>query len=297
MNKRAFIRKLILASILVICGTLGSAAQVRIPEIKLRDTVSRGSQVSYLELIKKVFPDAQMNEAKAELARAKNKRPLRNLLIKELDDFFRWRMTGELDIAVTASTETVNGREKLLWLLIGVSETGEECEICGNTILAAYRVRKTDAELIDAASVKTSSFVSFSETPKITLAPQREAVVIYNEDSTNMKTNFYSIIAPGDKGFDVLLKEFEESSIYKCGYYIEETARFRPLKTSVGGFRQLEVTVKSESGWYEDEGKVEKRGAFRYVFSWQPREKKYKAVANPEKARNVFFKKNSPCSE
>lgn len=297
MNKRVILRKLFLASILITSATLGGAAQIWSPEIKLMDKVSPQSQANYLDLIKKVFPDAQMDATKAEIARAKNKIPLRNLLIKEPDASFKAKMLGELDVAVTASIETVNGREKLLWLLIGVSDKGEDCDSCGNTILAVYRVGKTGAELIDAASVKTKEIVSFPEISKVPIASQREAVVIYNNERTNIATDSYSIVMLGDKGFDVLLKEFEETAIYKCGAFIAETTSFRPLKASVGGLRRLEVLVKTETGSYGDEETVDQRRTFRYVYNWQPRAQKYVAVINPEKARRTFFNKNKACME
>ena len=285
---------------LIVGATICGAAQTGFRNITLQDTVSSQTRVTYLDLLKKVFPDVAMDEKQAKLARAKNKIPLRNLFGQELPDIYNSRMLGELEIGVTGKAETVSGREKLLWLTIGVNDKGNEtCFICGNTLLAAYRVRQTDAELIDAASVKTGAMTTFAATPKLKLAPQSEAVVIYNEENANIATLTQSIVEVGEKGFRVLLNEFEGNIIFKCGYYIQELPRLRLLKKSVGGYRQIEILVKTESGFYGtgDSETVEKRGQFRYVFNFQPRAQKYKAVVNPERSRRIFFKKNSPCME
>ena len=287
---------LILLAGSAICG----ASQTGFRNIRLQDTVSGQTRVTYLDLLKKVFPDVEMDEKQAKLARAKNKIPLRNLFGQELPEIYNSQMLGELEIGVTGKAETASGREKLLWLTIGVGDKGNEtCFVCGNTLLAAYRVRQTDAELIDAASVKTGAMTTLAPTPKLKLAPQSEAVVVYNEENTNIGTISFSIVEVGAKGFRVLLKEFEGNIIFKCGYYIHELPRIRLLKNSVGGYRQIEVLVKTESGFYNtgDSETVEKRGQFRYVFNFQPRAQKYKAVINPERERRVFFKKNRPCMD
>lgn len=301
MNKRAFLQKLLAASILIVCASFCCAAQIGFRDTVLQAPVSPRTEVTYLELLRKVFPDVQMDEKQAKLARAKNKIPLRNLFGQELPEIYNSQMLGELQVGITGKMETISGRDKILWLLIGVSGKNEQesCFVCGNMLLAAYRIRKTDADLIDAASVKTAGLTAFAATPKLSVAPRRAAVVVYNEEQVNIATSTYSIVAVGEKGFDVLLKEFDENRISKCGYYINEESRFRLLKKSVGGYRQIEITVKTESGMDDtaDSETIDQRGFFRYVFSWQPRTRQYRAAINPERARKAFFKKHRPCMD
>lgn len=294
MNKLSILQKLFLGSALIASSAVFCAAQTYGLEIKLDRAVSRQTNVTYLDLLKKVFPDARIDETQPALAHAKEKIPLRNLFGQETSEFLKSRMLGELEVGVTGEEQTLNGREKLFWLMIGVADKGETCDICGNTLLAVYRLRKTDAELIDAAAVKTSGRTSFAETSKLRLAPAREAVVTFNSTSVSMGSNSYSIVAVGEKGFAVLLNEFEENFKYKCGTFVYEEVSVRPLKTSAGGYRSLEIIIKAENGWEGDGDKevIENRRRFRYVFNWQPRRAVYKAAIDPGKQRRAFFKRH-----
>jgi hypothetical protein len=294
MKKISILQKLFLLAALIPAGAVFCAAQTSGLEIKLDRPVTPQTAVTYLDLLKKVFPDARIDATRPELAQAKEKIPLRNLFGQETSEFLKSGLRGELEIGVVEKAETLHGREKIFWLMIGAAEKGETCDICGNTLLAAYRLRKTEAELIDAASVKTSGRTSFAETSKLRLAPTREAVVTFNSTSVSMGSNSYSIVAIGEKGFAVLLSEFEENFKYQCGSFVYEEVSVRPLKTSAGGYRSLEIIIKAENGWEGDGDRevIENRRRFRYVFDWQPRRAVYKAVVDPGKQRRAFFRKH-----
>lgn len=290
------------------CAGFSAAQTGDIPE-NLNTPLSARTKVTYLDLVRKVFPDAQSGEERPGYLKAASHIPLRYLFGQSLPDIFKPNMYGEILVELEEKMETINDREKVLWLLMGAFEKSDGSPSNGgNRILAAFRVSATGAELIDAASVKTDDRTSlsnedswFSGKPKLMLVPRREAVVVYNMMQVTMGEPSFSIVGIGEKGFKVLLNQFDLHIDGRCGRYIEETANIRALKNSTSGYRNIEVVVTSEIGAGDEDAKgagtntVEWRRHYRYVFAWQKSSGEYEAIVDPGKARRAAHKRFNPC--
>lgn len=261
---------------------------------RLEARAVKGSRVSNLDLIRKIFPDAQVKKGEPETATALQAIPLRNLFggdEKHLD--------GALSLDITGRRlETLDGRRKILWLLIKVSQPDKpDCDECSKKILAAFDVSPANAELIDAANVLTSFDAEFDgERPKLRIAPRREAVVVWNFSHTSLEGDAFSVVAADKDGFKILLDQFKVGRNYSCDKWYEEETSLRLLKTAAGGgFRGIEILVKTKggTGWY-DFPKVKISRRFRYVFGWQTRGQKYEALVNPETERRALLKRIEP---
>lgn len=278
-----------------------------IPE-DLTSKISGKTSVTYLDLVRKVFPDAEA-DLNSDYLWARTRIELRPLFGQELPEIYRADMEGRLLIGVREKMETVNGRDRVFWLLMGAFEESDGTPSNGgNRVLAAFRIGKDKAELIDAATVKIGDNTSLSRLDttfkgpeKFNLATGRQAVGIYNSmQITTAQTNF-SLVDIDKNRFRVLLNDFDIWLDNRCGRFVDESARINVLKTSTGGYKNIEIIVKTEIG----SGDSDERGAgtdtvewyrhYRYVFAWQPRDGSYKPVIDPGKRRSAALKRFNPC--
>jgi hypothetical protein len=282
------------------CVFCAAAQNFTHDDYRLDGRAVKGSKVSNLDLIRKIFPDARIDENEPEGARAFKSIPLRHLFgedNKKSDDM--------MTLNISQREETVNGRGKILWLIINAVQMDKTaCAGCYKTswegaILAAYRVSQTAAELIDAADIQTSNITVFDENrPKLKFTSTREAVVVWNYANASIAQSDSSVVAAGKNGFDILLSQFVVSTEFRCSDWYSEEAKFRELKTSVNGVRNLEASIRIKGGPGDaDYPTVKHRRQFRYVFAWQPRLQKYKTIVNPERQRRAFLKRIEPCQD
>ena len=260
----------------------------------------KGSNISNLDLLRKIFPDAQIEKDEPEAATALKSIPLRHLFgaknKKTSDD--------AMTLNISERQETGDGeRGQILWLIVNAVQPDKTAAgFRANwtaAILAAFRVSRSSAELLDAADVATQNISGFAEdVPQLRLAPRREAVVVSNISNASVGHSELSVIAAGNKGFNVLIDQFVMTTEYRCTDWYSEEASLRTLKNSTNGSRDVEITVKIEGGPGEAENaRVKFRRRFRYVFRWQPQLEKYKAVVNPDRQRRTFLKQVEPCRE
>lgn len=298
MHKTIFLRRLFLAALVIFGAVAVCAAQTGARQDEgLNTKLSKTSEVTFFDLIKKVFPAARLDDKDSSLATTDKEISIRNLLSSDL-----WgadEAGGETKIYISDELETIDERGKILWLIFGTRQAEKwRCSNCGRRILAAFRVSRNDAELIDAANVKTDDLTGFYEAaPKLRIAPRREAVVIENLTQLSIGSNTFSVIAADKNKFKVLVEDYQKVDT-SCGNWIREEAKIRLLKTAGGGYRSIEIRVKTEAGGnnMEDET-VETRRRFRYLYVWQPRLQTYKAIVNPDKKRERLLERLYPCRD
>lgn len=300
-------RKLLFTLMLLALGATSITAQKIEWQSDFKAKVTSASTVTYLDLAKKIFPDAQLDEKQASTVNATESVPLRHLFEKWEAESYK----GKLSIGVEELTQTVNGNEKLLWLIFSsVNSAGskeEFCSDCSKYILAAFRLSANDAEMIDAANILTeyNDRAGFwEEKSKVEIKPRYESVVIANTASLGISSDNFSIVSVNQKGFNVLVNAFSISRDTNCGFGYEEELRLRLIKSAGGEFRTIEMTVTTssyeESDEEEESNKVYKprfSRKFRYLFVWKPQDQKYKAMTNPkllDKKREAIYRKLKP---
>jgi hypothetical protein len=269
--------------------------------------VSAKTNITYLDLVRKVFPDARFKTKDSELLVASDKIPLKNPLKIIYDGKFFRQMRGQMSLKLDEKLETMSGGEKVLWLLIGVVTERDKSEMINvyspdtdeYSILAAYRIGENTAQLIDAADVKNNSTTSFTESylfdsrhSKLAITPRREAVLIYNYNNAALGTDSFALIDFDKNGFRVILNEFHLKRDDRCDSFFDDRAKIKLLQETMNGYRKIEVLVSIEKG-YGDITIWRRR--FRYMFAWNPRTSSYQAIVNPEKRRDTTRRKRGGC--
>lgn len=311
MKKIIILQKLFWVPVLIVCSTVFCAAQADYyPAADLNNKISRISNVTYLDLMRKIFPDAVIDETDKSLAHAAEKIPVRDLPgISPEKEVPNDRMEGELYMRVEGALKSRYENETIRWLIFSaVGEKYKKYVNSGHHILAVFRVKPTGAELIDAATVKKNDYVWFADSmtkpdmissrAQLMIRPRREAVFIYTRATTNGGSPAFSLIELKENKVNVVLSEFDMWRDHECSYSIYETGRTRLLKSSTAGYRRLEITVATEKS-NDKEGYpiTDWQGRYRYVFAWNPESQSYKAVINPDKRRRAVLNRYDPCKD
>lgn len=291
--RRAFSLAILCIAAVVQCSAQGKALMVE----NLNAKTAKESKISYLDLIRKIFPDARIEPDANNIAVAANSIPLRHLFGKGEKRFDG----GEsLTMDITRRLETIDGRGRVLWLLVNVARPiRPDCEDCTEKVLAAFRVSSTNAELIDAARILTGFDAGFDgELPILKIAPDREAIVLWNFAYTYLEGDALSVITIDHQNkFGVLIRQFEVGRNYRwdCDKWYEEDALVTLAKAARAGFRDIAISVETKGGSGEyDFPKVKTVRRFGYLFRWQPGTQKYEAVINPEVNRRALVKRIAP---
>lgn len=281
--------------IAVLCCSSAAAQKIEYV-FDLTDKASAKSNVTYIELLEKIFPGIRLHEEAKSTAVAQKSIAIRHLFGEYKDKIYQ-----DIDVNVGSAMETVNGNEKLLWLIVDATEKKDDnCGNCGIRLLAAFRVKKEVAEMIDVADVKTEDQVTFAdERHTLELSPRIQSVIICDYTQLAYGEEKYSIVSVNQNGFDVVLKQFTLRKGWFCGSALQELIKFRALKTATRNFRKFEIRITTEAGFdiEEENPRPEWRRKFRYVFAWQPAAQKYKAIINPVKQHEAAYKKYKPCKD
>lgn len=289
--------------LLTICSCLPITAQrFDVWEAKYHYKVSKQTNITYLDLVKKIFPEAKLvkipNSESEDLIAPKSV-PIRNLFGEQSEKIYE-----NQKLVIAERLLTKNGNEKLLWLIIGLNGINDKCGNCSTNLLASFRVKKDEAEILDVAEIGEGDLIGFGGSEyslvaaqkKLEVLPNHEAVVFYNIQGTALGSDEYSIVAIDEKGFHLILNPFYLEHNTQCGGGFSEDIRFRLLKSSVSKYPKLEVIVTTYSS-YEDEpesAKPEFIRSFHYYHNWKSTEEKYIASGNfktIDKNRKAFHRK------
>ncbi|MBS1797168.1 MAG: hypothetical protein JSS81_25295 [Acidobacteria bacterium] len=290
-----FISQTVLLLFLLAAGAGAGAAQI----FDLREKALGTESFTYLELAAGLFDDVRLDEKNPAVAKASVAAPFRRLLGPFYPSPADDRLAGDVALGLSGAIQTVSGRQKYVWVIFEIEKTGEERG--RNRILAAFRVTGKSFERIDAANVETEARTSFDSDyfapapGRLRLAPDREAVLVYNWTNTIKGYGAVSVIDLEAGRFRVLLDEFTMNIDIRCGNLFQEFGRIRLLKQTAGGFRKIEIRVRTERGADGDPPVVRRRDYFRYVFAWDAAAAKYRAVVNPGKRRELLYKRYRPC--
>jgi len=258
---------------------------------------STHSQVTTLDLIKKIFPDAHVKAKNVGQAETSSSPSLRHLYGEGLDENI---FGGASDLYVVDKRETLDGKDRIVWLLISASEESRpNCNHCVRDILAAFRISKNDAALIDAANIQMYDRSEFDSTrPVLRIARTHNAVVVWNISQLSISPETFSVIAAGKAKFEILLGQFNTFREFMCGGGYGEQSDIRALRTSRRGYRDLQIIITTEQMEERNNGAetvITFRQRFRYVFRWDPRTRRYKPMVDPDRKRRRLLKKLVPC--
>jgi hypothetical protein len=231
--------RLLPLAILLLSPAFPVHAQVR--EITdLNQKVIAGRSVSYLQLIKKVFPKIEVPGSGIGIGSPQSTIPLRGIDGDYRDTSF----DGEMDIQRCAEVQVARGGKRDTLLLINVTGRGDEFPWGGISVLALFQL-SPEPRLIDAVDVQADRFTGFWEsTPVVKIAADADAVVIDNSHfNSSQGYRILSLIAPVKERLKVIYNMPTLLNMNVCGGNFDETPTLSTAKTGRNGYRIINVGV------------------------------------------------------
>jgi hypothetical protein len=200
------------------------------------------SRTTYLDLIQKVFPSAQVR-ADGTGARAGKSIALNHLF----GDYRRRIFEGEMNINYARTVRIRDGgREQLLLLLDVSSEDGELFQWGGMSVLALFSTG-SESRLLDAVDVQADRFTFFAEKQTVLrIHAQRDAVLLVNHHFNSGDGYLaYSLIGVVNNRLKDIFPEMPLLvGDNHCGTNFTETPDFNVLKNSANGYRRIGLRIK-----------------------------------------------------
>ena len=264
--------------LLLVLGGTKAQAQRASSVNRFDEAVAPNSRITYLDLIRKVFPEASV-EGDQSGAQAGKTIALRHLF----GDYRERIFEGEMNINSTSVLRIRNGREEQLLLLLDVS--GEDAALFqwgGMSVLALFSIER-GIRLLDAVDVQADRFTFFAEKQTaLRIHPQQDAVLIVNHHFNSGDAYLaYSLLSVVNNR---LKDVFAEMPLLvgdnHCGTNFTETPHFKVVRDSRSGYRRLRLSIRLLKK--ADEPNCERRTKgytkyFNYTLVWQPSRQKYVA--------------------
>ncbi|MBX7169528.1 MAG: hypothetical protein K1X72_01150 [Pyrinomonadaceae bacterium] len=273
--------------------------------------VSKSTNVTYLDLVKKIFPEAKL-EKQSENESAKLM-SFKSIPIRDLFNKQSAKLIENQTVELKERLLTKNGNEKLLWVIFYLNEFKEPNYYIDRNLLAVYRINKDQAEMLDAAEIYegytvgfgNNGWEEFSTQEKLEVLPGYESVIIHSVAGTALGEEEYSVIGLDEKGFQIILSPFYLEHNVQCGGGYLENIKFTFLKNPGLKYKSLKVTVTTYSSFEDEEEEKSKKPTkpdflknFNYQFVWKQSENQYVASGNHsiiDKSRRAFYRKIKSC--
>ncbi|HEY6190595.1 MAG TPA: hypothetical protein VIW80_23285 [Pyrinomonadaceae bacterium] len=242
--------------------------------------VSSGASATYFDLLKKIFPDAEMDAAGSSEAVAHLSIPLDHLFGDYKNRVYRAQMKIN---AVESLFLQTGGRRRLL-LLVHVESDGEQFTWGELGVLALFELEPT-ARLLDATDIKADRFSNIrEEQPVLHISAQADAVMItnYHHNSSQGYLNLTLLGTEGDRlrtifDFPTLL------NLNYCGNNSTQTPTIRVLRASRGGHFNISVKIRLVKEADDESCEKITRGftrEFNSVLVWNSSKRKYESTGN-----------------
>lgn len=219
-----------------------SHAQV-MPVTDYQSPVSGATKTTYLDLLKKLFPDVEMGSGAGQDATARTSIPLNHLSGDYRGKVYR----GEMKISgLYVSGDQRKNRGQLLMLVQMRNDEGGELFTWGDISVLALFQLEPSVKLLDAEDTQSDRFTSFwDEQPVIALGPQKEAFIIANSHHNSSQGYLALTIVSAEN--DKLRTIFELPTLLNmnvCGNSFTQTPSIAVLKGSRGARPNLSVKIK-----------------------------------------------------
>ncbi|MGB9179794.1 MAG: hypothetical protein WCB68_11165 [Pyrinomonadaceae bacterium] len=263
-----------------VCLTLifvvAARAQAQVKSVEnLREPVVGGRATTYLDLLKKIFPDAADRE---ESIVAQRSIPMRHLFGKRYHEaeIFEGEMKFSGLDALWVSDE---GKKRLLLFL---TMDGNEVFDWNESGLLALFAPEQEFKLLDVADVKTDRFSGFWETPLIPIGPHKDAAMIANYHHNSSQGYMGVSLVSVER--DRLKVVFDFPTVLRlndCATKFDQYASVKPVENSGGARRNIRVDIKVVGERDDKEDCQTKLSGYtrhyRAVLFWDQAKREYRA--------------------
>jgi hypothetical protein len=256
-----------------------SRAQVA-PVDNYREPLHSEASKTYFDLLKQIFPDAEMEAAGGAAASAHQSVPLNHLY----GDYRNRVYHAEMQISSVERLFLQSGGRRRLLLLVHAESAGEQFTWGELAVLALFELEPA-VRLLDAADIKADRFSGIrEEQPLLHISSQADAVMITNYHH-NSSQGYLSLTLVGTEG-NRLRTIFELPTLLNlnyCGNKSTQTPTINVLRASRGG--HFNISVKIRLVKEPDDESCEKitRGftrEFNSVLVWNPAKRRYESTGS-----------------
>jgi hypothetical protein len=276
-------RKILIALCLSLWGALAltradiSYAQQVAAVDDYRNLVSSGTSATYFDLLKKIFPDAEMDAAGGSEAVAHQSIPLNHLHGDYRNRVYR----AEMKINGIESLLLQTGGRRRLVLLVHAESASEQFTWGELGVLALFELEPA-AKLLDATDIKADRFSGiWEDQPVLHVSARSDAVMVTNYHH-NSSQGYLNLTLVGTEG-NRLSTIFELPTLLNlnyCGNKSTQTPTINVLRASLGGHFNISVRIKLVKE--ADDETCEKptrryTREFNSLLVWNPAKRKYES--------------------
>jgi hypothetical protein len=278
------LRTLILSMVVVAIPNVSSGA-LQGTQIDLTSPVQKESRITYLDLLRKLMPDAKAD------ATANSTIPFRSITEPGRDE----RISGPIKFDIAPYWFNSEGKQLLM---LRVDLTADDAN--GGTpyqgeavVLAVFKLEPT-ATLLDALEIKTDRFTGFWEDRSLFRLDSKNDAFIVSSSHWNAGENYTSLdILFLDEG---RIKSIASQFIFEtqgCGATFNQKPSFRAIAGSDKKYPDVLVTVKLSKKPDEASCPRRTRGYTRQyqgVYRWNPVRRRYEGRSRQLEALSRFNK-------
>src|SRR5262245_62059204 len=265
-----------LTVIATICAAMAAGAGAVPQSPDPRSAVRAGSGITYLDLLRRLFPDAAYDTAKEEV-RAHKSVKIRNIAEGQEPT----ELESDITISGVAPTWMKSHGRPVLLLVIDVSaaDANEATPYEGETtILAAFDV-EAEVRQIDAIEVQTDRFADLWEKqPLVHLSTEDDAVVVHNTHfNAGESYDAYTLLFL-DGGTFTVISDLTLFNTQGCGVSYTETPAYTavPRKGRAYPDVALRVTLKKAADGPEcDRRTAAFTRSYTATYSWDAKTLRY----------------------
>lgn len=234
-----------------------------------------GRETTYLDLLKKIFPDATDKE---DSVVAQKSVPVRHLFGKRYHEAETFE--GEMKLqSFDAQWVRDNGKKRLL---LFVTMDGAEVFDWNEAGLLALFAPERDFALLDVVDVKTDRFSSFWDTPLIRIGQQKDAAMIMNYHHNSSQGYLGLTLVSVER--NRLKSVFDLPTVLRlndCATKFDQYASVKPVQGSSGSHGNIRVDIKVVGEKDDKEDCQTKLSGYtrhyRAVLFWNSAKQEYRA--------------------
>jgi hypothetical protein len=273
--------------LLLLISPADAGAQVLRVEDLQAAVMKDSAATTYLDLIKQVFPDAQMDASAG--AKAHHAVPLDHLF----GDYRNKTYEGEIKIGRVDAVWIKNDGQLNLLLLIEAESSESDLFTWGEmNVLALFQLRP-NLKLLDARDVQADRETWFWDTqPLVSIHPRKDAVFVANTHHNSSQGYLILTLISVEKGR--LNTAFEMPTILNmngCGQTFDETPSFSLVKGAGNTYHRIlakvELVKEADAAACEKRTRAYKR-LYRATLVWNPSKSKFESLGRELEALEKF---------
>jgi hypothetical protein len=280
-----------------------SPTNSRVQEIKdFNQTISGNVKTTYIDLIRKVFPDAKIEGKQLAAGDSISMRSLNPQI--ETRTFERGKL---IDKVFQTRFSSENKNHLALFFRLR-NEASVRSLNNSFFVLAAFRLENQIelVEAIDAQFIFNHQNVNlWMETPLLPLRDGEDGIWLAaaRENSSSNEVQDFRLVALQNKKFEVLLDEFPTlKGNFGCGFRSKQSLSFFPKKENPANYRNFSLTVtenlRTNTLKCEVKPPADYDKTFAYQAVWDDNQKRYKiALLKTESAAVAPTKYSADLSE